>query len=110
MKSISFFNILERFEVIVTLICMLSDYGHMRVSGPVKADSVAVCVKPGEVFIVPLAVVVYYLSFFTSSTQFEHDFLYRNVIVNLNMVFQYFLPMFFGFICLFKRKNIRKPY
>ena len=111
-KSISFFNILERFEVIVTLICMLSDYAAICVMFLVLSRLIRwlFALSQERFLFVPLAVVVYYLSFFTSSTQFEHDFLYRNVIVNLNMVFQYFLPMFFGFICLFKRKNIRKPY
>lgn len=111
-KSISFFNIFERFEVLVTLICVLSDF-------------IAICVfsillsrcfiwlfdlKDADFLYVPLAILVYYLTYYVSSTQFEFNYLYKYIIVNLNMVFEYIIPFLLAFLCLIKRNKIKKQY
>ena len=111
-KSISFFNIFERFEVIVTLICVLSDF-------------IAICVfailllrcfqwlfhlKECQFLYVPLAIIVFYLTYYISSTQFEFNYLYKFVIVNLNLLFQYAIPLLLAFFCLIKRKKIKQQY
>lgn len=110
-KSISFFNIFERFEVLVTLICILSDF-------------IAICIftvlflrcfewlfhiqEDCYFLYAPLSMIVFYLTYYISSTQFEFRFLYQNLIVNLNLVFQYVIPLFMAFICLIRRKKIVK--
>lgn len=111
-KSISFFNIFERFEVLVTLICILSDF-------------VAICIfsillqrcfewlfhlEQSSFLFLPLAIIIYYLTYYLSSTQFEFNYLYRILLVNLNLIFEYVFPFFLGFICLIKRKKITKQY
>lgn len=111
-KSISFFNIFERFEVIVTLICILSDFISISIMFLILMRLIAWLFgmeERGFLFI-PLAIIIYYLSYFVSSTQFEFDYLYKHVIVNANLLFQYIIPLLLGLICLLKRKYIKKQY
>ena len=111
-KSISFFNIFERFEVIVTIISVMSDF-------------IAICIfsflllrcfgwlfdlKDNNILAIPLIMIVFYLAYYISSTQFEFNFLYRNIIIYLNMIFQFLIPFFLAFICLLRRKKIKKQY
>jgi len=111
-KSISFFNIFERFEVIVTLICVLSDF-------------IAICIfmilivrcfewlfdlKQKGFLYAPLTMIIFYLTYYLSKTQFEFDFLYQNVIVYINLVFQYLIPLLLGLLSLFKIKKIKKQF
>ncbi len=112
-KSISFFNIFERFEVLVTLICILSDF----VSICIFAILLLRCFQwlfnlqeEGNFLFVPLATMVFYLTYYLSSTQFEFNYLYRFIIVNLNLVFQYAIPLILAILCLIKRKKIKKQY
>lgn len=111
-KSISFFNIFERFEVIVTLICILSDFITICIMFLILMRLIQWLFKIKErgYLFLPLAIIVYYLSYFLSSTQFEFDYLYKYIIININLVFQYFIPFLLGLMCLFKRKTIRKQY
>lgn len=111
-KSISFFNIFERFEVLVTLICILSDYISICIMFFVVMRILKWLfgIGEGSFFIVPLAMVIYYLTFYISKTQFEHDFIYRQVIVNINLIFLYIIPFMISLLCLLKRKHIRKQY
>lgn len=111
-KSISFFNIFERFEVIVTLICILSDFITICILFLVLMKLIQWIFdleKRGFLY-VPLAMVVYYLSYLVSRTQFEFDFLYRYIITNINLIFQYLIPLLLGLICLLRRKYIKKQY
>ena len=111
-KSISFFNIFERFEVIVTLICVLSDF-------------IAICIfmilivrcfewlfdlKQKGFLYAPLTMIIFYLTYYLSKTQFEFDFLYQNLIVYINLVFQYLIPLLLGLLSLFKIKKIKKQF
>jgi spore germination protein (amino acid permease) len=111
-KSISFFNIFERFEVLVTLICILSDF-------------IAICVfailllrcfgwlfnlQEYNFLYIPLTVVIFYLTYYLSSTQFEFNYLYQYVIVNLNLVFEYVIPLLLAFMCLVRKKKIKQQY
>jgi hypothetical protein len=111
-KSISFFNIFERFEVFVTLICILSDF-------------IAICIfaillmrcfewlfhlEQCNFLYVPLTVIIFYLTYYLSSTQFEFNYLYRTLLINLNLIFEYVIPLFLAFLCLIKRKKIKKQY
>jgi hypothetical protein len=111
-KSISFFNIFERFEVLVTLVCVLSDF----ISICIFAILLLRCLQwlfnlPECNFLyIPLAAMIFYLTYYVSSTQFEFNYLYRYVIVNLNLVFQYAIPLLLAFLCLIKRKKIKKVY
>ncbi len=111
-KSISFFNVFERFEVLVTLICVLSDFIAICLMATllIRCIEWLFGIKQRGFLFIPLAVTVYYLTYFISSTQFEFDYLYRSIIVNLNLIFQYLIPFLLGFLCLIKRKNIKKPY
>lgn len=111
-KSISFFNVFERFEVIVTLICILSDFIAICILFLILMRLIQWLfgIKERGFLFVPLAIIVYYLSYFVSSTQFEFEYLYNAIIVNLNMFFQYIIPFLLGLICLLKRKYIRKQY
>lgn len=111
-KSISFFNIFERFEVIVTLICILSDFISICLFFIILLKLIQWIFNLEEraFLYVPLAIVIYYLSYFVSSTQFEFDFLYNYIIVNINLIFQYLIPFILGFICLLRRKHIKKQY
>jgi spore germination protein (amino acid permease) len=111
-KSISFFSIFERFEVLVTLICVLSDF-------------VAICIfaillmrcfewlfhlEQCNFLFIPLTVIIFYLTYYLSSTQFEFNYLYRVLLINLNLIFEYVIPLFLAFLCLIKRKKIKKQY
>ena len=112
-KSISFFNVFERFEVLVTLICILSDF----ITICILATMLGRCIQwlfglknRGGYLFLPLAMTIYFLTYLISSTQFEFDFLYRYIIVNLNLIFQYVIPFLLGFVCLIKRKKIKQQY
>lgn len=111
-KSISFFNIFERFEVIVTLICILSDFISICIMFLIlmKLFQWLFELSENSFIFLPLAIIIYYLSYYVSSTQFEFDYLYRHIIVNTNIIFQYLIPLFLGLICLIKRKYIKKQY
>lgn len=111
-KSISFFNVFERFEVVVTLICILSDFVSICIMFIILLRLIKWLFGMEEKWFLflPLAVIIYYLSYFISNTQFEFDFLYRYVIVNANMFFLYIIPIILSLICLLKQKNIRKQY
>lgn len=111
-KSISFFNIFERFEVLVTLVCILSDF----IAISIMAILLLRCfewlfhLEECSYLYTPLAAIVFYLTYYLSSTQFEFDYLYRVLIVNMNLFFQFAIPFFLGFLCLIKRKKIKKQY
>jgi hypothetical protein len=111
-KSISFFNVFERFEVLVTLICVLSDFIAICVFVILLMRCFTWLFNLEECFYVciPLAVIIYYLTYYVSSTQFEFSFLYRIIIVNLNLIFEYVIPVLLAIICLFKRKKIVQQY
>lgn len=111
-KSISFFNIFERFEVIVTLICILSDFISISIMFIILMKLIEwLFALEGRGFLfIPLAVIIYFLSYFISSSQFELYFLYRYIIVYVNLIFQYIIPLFLLLIYLIKRKHIKKPY
>lgn len=109
-KSLSFFNVFERFEVIVTLLCVLSDFVTICIMFLLLMRLIQWLfdIVKREYLFLPLAVIVYYLTYLVSSTQFEYDFLYRYLIVNLNLVFQYLIPLILGLLCLIKGNNMRK--
>lgn len=111
-KSISFFNIFERFEVLVTLICILSDFIAICVFVILLLRCLTWLFGLEECYslCVPMAMIIFYLTYYISSTQFEYNYLYKNVIVNLNLIFQYAIPLLMAFLCLIKRKKIKRQY
>lgn len=111
-KSISLFNIFERFEVLITLICIISDFISISIYSVILVRCFVWLfnLKEKTFLYVPLTVIVYYLTYFISSSQFEYEFFYKSILVNLNLVFQYLIPLFIGLIGLLKKKAIRKQY
>lgn len=111
-KSISFFNIFERFEVLVTLICLLSDFIAISVFAILLSRCFVWLFHLKESFFlfVPMSILVFYLTFYISSTQFEFKFLYQYVIVNLNLIFEYAVPFLLAFLSLIRGKKIKKQY
>ncbi len=115
-KSISFFNIFERFEVLITLICILSDYSAIAIFVVLllRCFEWLFGLKDCEVLALPLGIIIFYLTYYLSSTQFEFIYLYRVVLVNLNLIFQYVIPLIMGFLCLIMRRkiknNVKKQY
>jgi len=111
-KSISFFNIFERFEVLITLICILSDYVSICIMFIIVIHIIKWLfgIEEKGFLFVPVAMLVYYLTLFISKTQFEYNFIYRHVIVNINLIFQYIIPLLISLLCLLKRKYIRRQY
>lgn len=111
-KSISFFNIFERFEVLVTLICILSDFIAICIFAILllKCFEWLFHLEECNFLYVPLTMIIFYLTYYLSSTQFEFNYLYRRILVNLNLIFEYAIPLFLAFLCLIKRKKIKKQY
>lgn len=111
-KSISFFNIFERFEVLVTLICILSDFIAICVFAILLLRCFQWLFHLDECnfLYIPLTVIVFYLTYYESSTQFEFNFLYKNIIENLNLIFEYVIPLLLSVLCLINRKKIKKQY
>ncbi len=111
-KSISFFNIFERFEVFVTLICILSDFAAIAIFAILlmRCFTWVFGLTECNFLYTPLAVIVFYLTYYLSSTQFEFNYLYQYIIVNLNLVFQYVIPALLAVLCFLKRKQIKKQY
>jgi spore germination protein (amino acid permease) len=111
-KSISFFNIFERFEVLVTLICILSDFIAICIFAILllKCFEWLFHLEECNFLYVPLTMIIFYLTYYLSSTQFEFNYLYRRILVNLNLIFEYAIPLFLAFLCLVKRKKIKKQY
>lgn len=109
-KSISFFNIFERFEVFVTLICILSDFAAICIFAILLMRCITWIFHLTECnfLYTPLAMIIFYLTYYLSSTQFEFNYLYQYIIVNLNLIFQYVVPLILALLCLVKRKKIRK--
>lgn len=110
-KSISFFNVFERFEVLVTLICMISDFLSICVTGVLILRSIGWLfnAKQEFVFAVPLTMIIFYLTYFISSTQFEYDYLYNTLLLYLSLVFQYAIPFLMALLSL-GDKRLKKPY
>lgn len=108
-KSISFFNVFERFEVLITLICILSDYIAIAIFAVLlfRCFEWLFHLEQCEFLCIPLAVIIFYLTYYISSTQFEFNYLYRVILVNLNLIFEYVIPFFMAFLCLFMRKKIK---
>lgn len=109
-KSISFFNIFERFEVLVTLICLLSDYIAICIMVILLLRCLTWIFNLNESFslCIPMAMIIFYLTYYISSTQFEFHNLYRYVIVNLNLIFEYAIPVLLALLCLMRRMIIKK--
>ncbi len=111
-KSISFFNVFERFEVLVTLICILSDFIAISVFAIilVRCFEWLFNLKEYKYLYAPLTVLIFYLTYYLSSTQFEFNYLYRGIIVNLNLLFEYIIPLLLAFMCFIKRDKIKKQF
>lgn len=111
-KSISFFNTFERFEVLVTLICILSDFIAICIFAIIllRCFQWLFNLKQCNFLFVPITMIVFYLTYYVSSTQFEFNYLYQYLIINLNLIFQYVIPLLLAFLCLIKRKKIKKQY
>lgn len=111
-KSISFFNVFERFEVLVTLVCMLSDFIAICLFAILlmRCFTWLFDLKECNFLYTPLAMIVFYLTYYISSTQFEYNFLYKYILVNLNLLFQYIIPVLLALFCVIKRKKIRKQF
>jgi len=111
-KSISFFNIFERFEVLVTIICVLSDFISICILSwlLLRCFQWLFNLKQYQFLAVPLTIIIFYLTYYVSSTQFEFNFLYRYIILNLNLIFQYIIPILLTIVCLLRRKKIQKQF
>jgi spore germination protein (amino acid permease) len=111
-KSISFFNIFERFEVIITLVCLLSDFISISIFSIllIRCTQWLLGVEHMGFMYVPLTMLIYYLTFMVSSTQFEFQYFYQNYMIYINLIFQFCLPLFLGIVCLFRRKKVQKQY
>lgn len=111
-KGISFFDIFERFEVVITLISMLSDFIAICILFTIiiRCFEWLFNLKDKSFLYIPLTIILFYLTYYISSTQFELDFLYRNVIVYVNIIFQYLIPMLIVLFSLFQYKKIKKQY
>ena len=111
-KSVSFFNVFERFEVLVTLICILSDFVAICIFVVVLLRCLTWMfgLKECNTHYIPLAMIIFYLTYYISSTQFEFNYLYKYIIVNLNLVFQYAVPLVLALLCFIKRKDIKQQY
>lgn len=111
-KSISFFNIFERFEVLVTLICILSDFIAICVFAILllRCFSWLFNLSEYNFLYIPLTIIIFYLTYYISSTQFEFNYLYRYIIINLNLIFEYAIPLILALFCLVKRKKIKKQF
>ncbi len=109
-KSISFFQIFERFEVLVTLICILSDFVAISIFVILlfRCLTWLFHLEKGEALYIPLAVIIFYLTYFISSTQFEFDYFYQTFLVNVNLIFEYAIPILLAFVCLIRRNKIKK--
>lgn len=111
-KSVSFFNIFERFEVIVTLICILSDFIAISIFTIliIRCFEWLFNLKQKGFLYAPLTMIIFYATYYISKTQFEFDFLYRNLIIYINLVFQYLIPILLGLLSLLKMKKIKKQF
>lgn len=111
-KSISFFNVFERFEVLVTLICLLSDFASICIMVLLIMRCLCWLFNLDDCFYVciPLAMVIFYLTYYVSSTQFEFNYLYKNIIEKLNLIFQYGVPVLLVFAFVIRGKKLRQPY
>lgn len=111
-KSISFFNIFERFEVLVTLICLLSDFASICIMIILIMRCLTWLFNLDDCFYIyiPLSMVIFYLTYYVSSTQFEFNYLYKNIIENLNLLFQYGVPLLLVLVFTIRRKKLRQPY
>lgn len=109
-KSISFFQIFERFEVLVTLICILSDFVAISIFVILlfRCLTWLFHMEKGEALYIPLAVIIFYLTYFISSTQFEFDYFYQVFLVNTNLIFEYMIPLILALICLIRRKKLNQ--
>lgn len=111
-KSISFLNVFERFEILITMISVLSDFVAVCLYAVilVRCFEWLFHLQQGQIIYVPLTIIVYYLTFYLSRTQFEFVYFYRNIMIYTNLIFQYIIPFFLAFIYLFRRNKIRKQY
>jgi len=111
-KSISFFNIFERFEVLVTLICLLSDFAAICIMIILILRCLTWLFNLEDSFYlcIPLSMIIFYLTYYVSSTQFEFNYLYKNIIENLNLLFEFGIPLLLAFFSIFRKKKIDKPY
>lgn len=111
-KSISIFNIFERFEVLVTLICVLSDFVTICILAIImlRCFEWLFHLKTSHFLSVPLAILIFYLTYYINSTQFEFNFLYQYIIINMNLIFQFLIPAILILLFLIKRKKFEKQF
>ncbi len=111
-KSISFFNIFERFEVLVTLICIMSDFAAISIFVVLlhRCFEWLFKLEHSEYLCIPLGIILFYATYYLSSTQFEFNYLYQKVLVNLNLVFEYAVPLLLTLVCLLRGKKIKEQY
>lgn len=111
-KSISFFGVAERFEVLITLICVISDFVFICVLSTLLIRCIQwLCnVKDRGFLFLPLTMIVFYLTYFISDTQFEFNFIYRNIMIYLDLIFEYLIPCIMVIFCFIRRKHIRPQY
>jgi len=111
-KNISILNAFERFEAFITLICLLSDFVMICIFAIILIRCLQWIFDLDHMgfLYVPIIMLVYYLTFYLSSTQFELEYLYKNIMVNANIVFQYVIPLVLALVCLMKKKRVQKQY
>lgn len=108
-KRISIFKVFERFETFITLITALSDFVAISIFVVIIIRCMKWLFNMEHVAYLelPIAAVVYYLTYYLSDTQFELDYFYNNIYIPMNIIYQYLLPIFIILI-FFIRRSINK--
>ncbi len=111
-KSISFFNIFERFEVLVTLICIMSDFAAISIFVVLlhRCFEWLFKLEHSEYLCIPLGIILFYATYYLSSTQFEFNYLYKVFLVHLNLIFEYAVPVLLALIALIRGKKIKEQF
>lgn len=103
-KSISVLNTFDRFDAFITIICVFSDFIAICTFLIICVQCImqAFSVKHGKGIGIFVLVVVCTLTAIFDISQFEIENTYRVLMDTLNIIFQYFIPVVLGVICLFK--------
>jgi spore germination protein KB len=104
-KSVSILNFMERFEAFITLSCFFSDFIIICIFITIIIDSLKWIIGSDKMNIITTILVILGISIvtFLNITQFELAYLYSNVMIFLNIIFQYVIPFLLALLLFFRK-------
>lgn len=104
-KCITFLNSFERFDALIVLISVISDFITITfyLIIVMKCFALAFGIKNFKEIAVITLTLACTLSIVYDATQYQLEHIFRGYVDRISMVFQYVIPILLGIICCFKK-------